>query len=252
MLPQQSIVDIRSLPLNSYVDLDPLIDIASLRRLHAEICFGLLNAEINYSHAGDPASEVKANAKGFWDKNWQAKLLAKHPKLGEHFINLHPAKQRMFACYFNEFYSLMTIPIINQTNHKGRNSIEQCTPHPINYPLFTSVINWVNDQDIFETYGRVILFITPPGFKTVLHRDGDDYQAFNEEFMWISPARNKKMILANHITGEEKVIPAYTIWFNSNQYHGTEETIYHGYSLRIDGKFNDRTRKFLNNKFVSL
>lgn len=256
MLPQAYNLNASMLPINSYVDFLPLLD-NSLAKLHASICLGMLNAEINYSHAGDPVDELKSQVSGFWQENLANEFnLRQIENLRATYDKLTPAHQRKFACYYKSIYSLLTIPIINQgpryAGHYSRHDPKTCIKHPINYALFPDLLSWIDRQNIFESYGRTIIFLTPPGFKTFIHTDRVGEQDYVEEFIWLSPARNKNIVLANHLTGEERIVQSHAMWFNSNQYHGAVETLYHSYSIRIDGKFNNRTRNFLRNKFINL
>lgn len=237
--------------VNEYVDMTPLLNMSSLDMLHKQICFGLLEAEVNYSHAGEPLDDVKRRAKGFWDSDWEAKLNLDLDTKAR-FDALEPKSKRKFACYYDGLYSLMSVLVVNQTTHQTRHDPRFTPKHPINYPLFQPLISWIEQQNVFASFGRVIIFLSPPGFKTVPHRDGNDIQGYEEEFIWLSPNRAKRLSLIDHQTGERRELKSPALWFNSNQLHSIESDLNHTYAVRIDGKFNERVRKYLAARFVKL
>jgi len=239
------------IPINEYVDMTALLDVRSWPSLHETITLGLMHAEVNYSYAGDPLEETKATTRGFWEAGWEASLKLS-PGARSAFDKLSPALKRKFACYHSGFYSLQTVPVYLQGAHKTRHLPEGVFPHPVNHKLFPELIEWVDKQQLFESRGRIIIFLSPPGFRTAWHRDGNDEQVYDEEFLWFAPGRNKQLSLMNHMTSETRMLPSYAIWFNSNQLHGVEPDNSHSYSVRVDGKFSERVKKFLRSRLIKL
>ena len=108
--------------------------------------------------------------------------------------------------------------------------------------------NWLDAQNIFSQYGRVLLFISHPGSKQITHFDpSDPEKATPDEFIWINFHPNrKKLFLLNKSTEEKTYINGHVNWFNTDNFHGGDPVQFSSYALRVDGVFSDEFRsKFI-------
>jgi hypothetical protein len=101
---------------------------------------------------------------------------------------------------------------------------------------------YVDALPIFESVGRVNLFITPPGAGGELHRDyhrdhGGPPRLLH--FVWLQLHRDKPFYLFDPATDAKRYVEPRAVWFNSNQYHGSDPVDFYTWSLRIDGKFTE-------------
>jgi hypothetical protein len=102
---------------------------------------------------------------------------------------------------------------------------------------------WLDNQNIFQCYGRVNFFINHPGSYQIPHTDPDDPTKDSpDEFIWInfSPDRKKFYVLDDD--NQKIYVPGYINWFNTKNLHGGDTVEYSCYSLRIDGIFTEEFR----------
>jgi hypothetical protein len=231
------------LPVNEYVDLSPLIRVSDFASLHEDICLALLSAEVTYANSGIPLAGSVKDTKGFWEASWREECSKKLSSDIAAKFKAMPAKdQRKFAALHGGLFTMMAAMVVNQGSHENRGGSGNL-PHPTNYKLFTNLVSWIDAQDIFEQTGRIVIFLNPPGFPQGLHRDSPESLPIVEEFLWFCPAKNKRIVLYEE--GTTVVAQSSAVWFNSNQLHGSTESLGHSYSIRVDGKFNPRARAFL-------
>lgn len=107
--------------------------------------------------------------------------------------------------------------------------------------------DWIEQQDIFETYGRLNIFINFSNMYTYPHRDypvkdRETLETSPDEFIWITFNPAKKIYVLDRDTGEKHYSQSQCVWFNTGNWHGTDAVPLDCYSIRVDGVFNDRVR----------
>jgi hypothetical protein len=111
-----------------------------------------------------------------------------------------------------------------------------------NVQYWQPFFDWLNKQNVFEQYGRVVVFLNEPGVATPIHQDSPD-PARKDEFIWISLDNRKKMFVFDGTTKHYLTTPIGT--FDATNYHGAEASDLASWSLRVDGVFSkdflDRT-----------
>lgn len=126
------------------------------------------------------------------------------------------------------------------------------TDNAVHFPSLVTLIKAMP----FDEIGRVMLFMTEAHNQTVPHVDGMARVEKHDEFIWFNTksgsrgSASKSMFVMHGETGER----VYTdpekrfIWFNEMDYHGTEPVDHFSFSIRIDGKFNQTLREYIQNR----
>lgn len=106
-----------------------------------------------------------------------------------------------------------------------------------NVKYWKPFFDWIKEQNIFQEYGRVVIFLNEPGTETPIHRDSPD-PTRRDEFIWISLGNRKKMFAYD----DEKNIKHYLTTpigtFDATNYHGADAGELSSWSLRVDGIFS--------------
>lgn len=111
---------------------------------------------------------------------------------------------------------------------------------------FNFFYEWLEKQNLFSKFGRVVIFLNEPGTITLEHRDLPDNSFGVDEFVWINLDNRKKFYVKDNSTKIKTYIKSSIAWFNTKNYHGADPTEFACYSIRVDGKFSDRVRDYLS------
>jgi hypothetical protein len=106
---------------------------------------------------------------------------------------------------------------------------------------FKFLFDWIDAQNCFSTYGRVIFWINEPGQVTAYHTDypTDSKVKKNDPFIWLTGKIPKQLRLLDPVTNEVHYSNAKACVFNTNNIHSSiGHPQYTAWSLRIDGMFN--------------
>lgn len=111
------------------------------------------------------------------------------------------------------------------------------------------------DKMPFESYGRVILFMTEANNQTVPHYDAGSQEQRktkpSDDFIWFTTKPNSKSVFVMDDTTHEKYYPDPSkkfVWFNEMDFHGTEPVPHFSFAIRIDGKFKAEVKETLYGK----
>ena len=97
----------------------------------------------------------------------------------------------------------------------------------------------------FAATGRMLIMYDPEGRAVTAHRDHDS-QNLCHEFIWLRTNLNKPFYLLNPETGEKRYVVGHSAWFDTvNQYHGADGTGDLCWSIRVDGEFTAEFRKLM-------
>lgn len=116
----------------------------------------------------------------------------------------------------------------------------------ITYPFndqFKFLFDWIEAQNCFTEYGRVIFWINEPGQKTALHRDYPETDVSKKDtkdpFIWLTGVIPKQLAILDPATGKTHLSTSRACVFSTHNVHGSEgHPQLAAWSLRIDGKFN--------------
>jgi hypothetical protein len=105
---------------------------------------------------------------------------------------------------------------------------------------FKFLFEWIEEQDCFDEFGRVIFFFNEPWQKGAIHCDYDDSKLNirKDMFIWIRGPVGKQFFIYDSENNQKHYCPYSATIFNNNNYHGSENNDwYSSWSLRIDGIF---------------
>jgi hypothetical protein len=102
---------------------------------------------------------------------------------------------------------------------------------------FKSLINWVDSQNIFNSIGRIVIFLNDPFSKTLDHSDYVDGISRKDNFIWINPLGRKKFYVKDGDT--KHYIESKVGFFDSANVHGSDPADTSTFSIRFDGNFTD-------------
>lgn len=163
----------------------------------------------------------------------------------KYFMCITPALHPFWSCYLR----------INNSKEKTRminKSIAEDCEWTDDAKNFSSLISLIESMP-FESIGRIMLFLTEPNNQTVPHFDStlDNPNRKNDDFIWFKTHEDFKQIFVYDPDENKKIYPDANkkfLWFNEMDYHGTDASNRFSFSIRIDGKFKNKIKKYLLNK----
>lgn len=102
---------------------------------------------------------------------------------------------------------------------------------------FTSLMNWVDRQNIFKEIGRVVILLNDPYSIAIEHSDYADRQSRRDQFIWMNPLKRKKFFVKDKDT--KHFIDSKVAFFDSANIHGSDPSDTSTFSIRFDGVFTD-------------
>lgn len=105
---------------------------------------------------------------------------------------------------------------------------------------FGFLFDWIDRQNCFAEYGRIMFFIVEQHSKGAMHRDNYQFKQEPDDFLYIQPSLNKRLCLFDSDTNQKVYNEHKVSLFNTNNWHSAENTSDSiGWSLRIDGVFTE-------------
>jgi hypothetical protein len=108
---------------------------------------------------------------------------------------------------------------------------------------FKPLIKWVQDQNIFNEIGRVVVFFNDQDQHCLMHRDRSSLNPVEkpDNFIWLNlfPDR-KQFYIFDGETGEEFPVTSQVAWFDTENWHASKGSPYAAFSIRFDGVFSDK------------
>jgi hypothetical protein len=108
---------------------------------------------------------------------------------------------------------------------------------------FQFLFDWIDAQNCFSEYGRVMFWINEPNQKTAFHRDYPpnllQHKDTRDPFIWLTGTIPKKLVILDPDTNEVHHSNVRACVFDSHNVHSSQgHPLHAAWSLRIDGKFN--------------
>jgi hypothetical protein len=95
----------------------------------------------------------------------------------------------------------------------------------------------------FAATGRMLIIYDDSGREVPAHRDHDS-QDLCHEFIWMRTNFDKPFYMLDPGTGEKLYVASHSAWFDTvNQFHGADATGGLSFSIRVDGRFTDDFRR---------
>jgi hypothetical protein len=128
------------------------------------------------------------------------------------------------------------IRTIKNDSYPRKHLSDSCVDTPL-ASSFDFLFSWLDSQDIFSQYGRVIMFLNEPGTMSTLHRDNPFHVSPKNQFIWISLGNEKRFFVLEDDVRRHYITSRCAIFDNTN-YHGSNPCQHASWSLRIDGVFS--------------
>jgi hypothetical protein len=134
----------------------------------------------------------------------------------------------------NEAIHLRTV---RNADYFNKHKEAYCVDTPA-FKFFNFLKVWLEKQEIFSEYGRVVFFINEPGVHSIKHRDYPDGVSRRDQFIWISLDGRKNFWVWDDENKTQHNITSRAALFDNADWHGSDRCDYTGWSLRIDGVFS--------------
>lgn len=229
---------------NVFYSLDKFLDLESFDNLHENITFNLAK----YNEYVWPSQTSQT---GLFDQNHTiiSKAFDEHRKL-EKYSELNDLKLRTYL-KLNKAVTLgLSFQITGNKSYPDEYHFKHRSAFCRDYPWtkeFKPVIDWIKDQNCFDDFGRIILWINEPNQKTTYHKDYPNQFKNREKpyfrrdpFIWLTGNPGKKLSVIDSDTNKEYESDSRAVVFDTNNYHcSIGHPYFTTYSLRIDGKFSE-------------
>jgi hypothetical protein len=139
---------------------------------------------------------------------------------------------------FDVIYGQQSVQIIYPTSWQTKHLKESCLPTE-NVKYFKPFFDWLDKQEIFSQYGRVVVFTNEPGVDTPTHYDYRNDITSKDEFIWINLDLRKKFFVYDPETKIKHYLEGPVGTFNNHDYHGADPSKFATWSIRVDGTFSD-------------
>ena len=215
------------------VNLESLFDMDELKTLDEEMCLGIATSELRIPTPGINQIGVKD----------PGKIIRKYNN-SDKISHLTSFQQRMFMkLYDRAFLPAQSVYIRNHINNYSEKWIEdKCEWHKnsIHFPKF---IKWLNNSNVFESIGRIEIFMVDMFVPIPMHEDRSAAQLPDDpkEFIWININGDKPFWCIDD--DGNKVYLGRVAWFDDEILHGSDPINWMAYSFRIDGIFTEEFRK---------
>lgn len=247
---------IHTINSKAFATFDHLVDLKELNRLKDTTCAAFAR---NYSKlfpaaVGDPlnwpdGSEPFIPKNPYTELNYALDKSARDPldplykyanaigkenyTLGYEYMKLMSNSQSIGSC--------MMLRYIKGTLYKDK-AKQDATEYTPWSNDFLPILSWVQDQNIFKDWGRVIIFYNDEHQGCGIHRDYSPHKRPEkpDQFIWINlfPDR-KQFFVLDGATGDKHYINSQTGMFDTSNWHGSDSHPLAAFSLRVDGIFSD-------------
>jgi hypothetical protein len=226
-----------------WIDLEPFVDIESLAAQKPKIA-----AALAASHSMRYPSIVGAQG-NLYDQSLvelgdYAKTLIADPDYEyKHLIKLlgSAPKIQLFCKYMYDVVSLneaIHLRTARVGDYFHKHLAEHCVDTPA-FQYFKFFREWLDAQNIFSEYGRVVFFVNEAGVSSIRHRDYPDGVSRKDNFIWMSLDGRKSFWIWDEEKQEQHNITSRAAVFDNADWHGSDPCKYTGWSLRVDGVFSD-------------
>lgn len=230
--------------MNTYVDFDGQVDLPGLLGLNDYLMRAISESHWYIGLYANGREDGLIDC-GVYEEAYQ------RPELKSKIEGMSfDARQRYFLLAHNAGHLGYSVRLIHPVNYESKHDPRKCV-HTPDHGKFGQFFQWLNAQDLFAEYGRVTAFISPAQTVNPPHHDYKSPTDSTDEFIWLRTNKSKVFGLYDDASPRNfQPIESYCAWFNNGQYHGgplipaTEWS----FSIRVDGVFSDRIRKFLHDR----
>lgn len=217
-----------------WIDLAPHLDIEGLYSMHEEINIAIAS---NYMHIRDCFGQKQT----LYNIDTLPTVEDEQLRLTTHNISFSNKSAETIYLKLRGVQRLGSQLVLRQgVSFLKKHISENATPTPASNS-FKFLFDWIDQQNCFSSYGRVVFFFTETHSKGAIHKDYPsrmDQFDFKDMYLWVSGPIKKDIFLYDPIASEKHYMDSPSVLFNNYNYHGTENPNARPvWSLRIDGIF---------------
>lgn len=231
-----------------WVSLDPLVDVERLVSLHEQFCYAVARSIRNpggYGAYHSSANYLSGKLKEFFELPADDPLRVRCAGMNLYSLGLYIGLLHEGLAVSETLN--VTVPKQFSTNAIGlKHSNEHWMPGA-NYPLYDFFFDWLHDQQIFATYGRVYGFLNCPYQMEMPHVDMEEPDK-PCDFIWLRTSLSKSFFIQPYRDcepAERSYVNGYVVWFNPGMWHCAGMTEHYAFSFRVDGVFEPAFRERL-------
>jgi hypothetical protein len=248
---------IRGIAGQPYINLDPYLDVETIKSLHYKICKGIVQSK--YKKEGNI---VRPGGFGdAYDLTFKPTFLALEEYqalpddheikvLGRELGELDNRDQFvLFLKLVLGAYDPYQF-IFLKTEAGGWETRFEEKPWTPDAELFPELKQWIENLQgtVFKHLGRIIIFKAEHDGITGLHRDliyphEDDYTNHRHEFIHLRTRLDRPFYIWDAETDTKIETTSYATFFNDQDWHNGGTANVQTFSIRIDGEFTDEFRK---------
>lgn len=250
---------IRGINSQTYINLDPFIDIDGFASLHYKICKGIVQAEYkkegNMVEPGGFDAHPPLPFKPFWmaikeydDLPYDHEIKINGREIGEwqnrdKFMQYLKLSLGAYDPY--QFVFLKSEAGGWDTRFEEKEWTEDSKYFPELKQWLQSLVG-----PVFKYLGRIIIFKAEHDCQMIMHRDlilpeENDYFDHRHEFIHIRPNLDKPFYFWDPETDSKTLMTSRASFFNDQDWHSGGKSNKQTYSIRIDGPFTDEFREKL-------
>lgn len=218
---------------NIFINLESFLDMKKFYSLEESIDYNLAKNYV-YTNEGTTCEDClyDKNFLTFTDTFRSLKLL--HPELNDSQLS---ELTKFKTCNLGKilFVKKITTKNYDKKHLKEYASSTNCEKD------FKFLIDWIDDQECFTEYGRIMFFLNEPNQTTAVHRDYSVFYPHEKDmFIWLTGMKKRKrlFVLDPDTNVEYENIYRACLFENDNYHYSRGIENLRSWSLRIDGIFN--------------
>jgi hypothetical protein len=248
---------IRGIAGKPYVNLDPYLDIDTLKSLHYKICKGIVQSKYKkegnivrpggfndaYELTFKPTFQALEEYQALPDDH-EIKILGK--ELGE--LNNRDEFVLFLKLALGAYDPYQFIFL--KTEAGGWETRFEEKPWTPDADYFPELKEWISKLEgtVFKHLGRIIIFKAEHDGLTAMHRDliypsETDYSNHRHEFIHVRTRLDRPFYIWDAELDEKIVANAHAIFFNDQDWHNGGTASVQTFSIRIDGEFTEEFRQ---------
>jgi hypothetical protein len=248
---------IRGIAGKPYIDLDPYLDIDTLKSLHYKICKGIVKSKYKkegnivrpggfndaYELTFKPTFQALDEYNALPDYH-EIKILGK--ELGE--LNNRDEFVLFLKLALGAYDPYQFIFL--KTEAGGWETRFEEKPWAPDADYFPELRQWIEKLEgtVFKHLGRIIIFKAEHDGKTSFHRDliypkETDYFDHRHEFIHVRTRLDRPFYIWDAETDTKVETESYAIFFNDQDWHNGGVSNVQTFSIRIDGEFTEEFRQ---------
>ena len=226
-----------------YIDLGPFLDMKGLIDIKKDIVLGMVKSK-NYWQPGsaDTANLMEQIPPSLTSKCWPELLRnPDHPEY-EYYkaLDFNMTDCLNYTKYIYKYQDMGELLVLrswkNVRDIRYKFSKDHCFDSPA-YQNFPKLRKWIENCKAFDEFGRIILWRNQSHQPGVIHKD--TYLGSPDTFILINLDLDRKTLFVLDDTGNEIPVDSQAFIFDPRNWHGTRGLDFEGWTLRIDGVFND-------------